>query len=272
MRFILLLLLLPIFSKAQNTIGLPDVTNYTKQAYSAGLQNWDIKQDKNGIIYSANNEGLLSFDGKSWTLYPLPNKTIVRSVEIGFDNRIYVGGQDELGYFSPLSNGQLEYHSLTTLISLKDKTFGDAWDIVSFGKSIFVRTNSKIFKLSNEKIVSFEANSEWAFMGVCNDKLYAHDYKTGLLHFENDIWATLSIKNDLPTNDPVTSIIGVENDSAIITTLRNGLYCFSKTGISKIMSTNNLLFENERIFAALKINTEWLESGRSVALLSIASM
>ena len=71
-----LLLCLPLYLHAQNTIGLPDITNYTKQAYSAGLQNWDIKQDKNGIIYAANNEGLLAFDGRNWTLYSLPNKTI----------------------------------------------------------------------------------------------------------------------------------------------------------------------------------------------------
>ncbi|MFY7839013.1 MAG: hypothetical protein ACOVP7_02005, partial [Lacibacter sp.] len=92
MKKLVLLLLLPIALGAQNTIGLPDVINYSKQSYSAGLQNWDIKQDKNGIIYFANNEGLLSFDGRYWNLYPLPNRTIVRSVEIGSDNRIYVGG------------------------------------------------------------------------------------------------------------------------------------------------------------------------------------
>jgi hypothetical protein len=59
------------------------VINYPKLSYGAGLQNWDIRQDKNGIIYIANNEGLLSFDGNYWRLYPMPNKTIVRSVEIG---------------------------------------------------------------------------------------------------------------------------------------------------------------------------------------------
>ncbi len=251
-------LLFPFKIFSQNTIGLPDVTNYTKQTYIAGLQNWDIKQDKNGIIYAANNEGLLSFDGKNWTLYPLPNKTIVRSVEIGFDNRIYVGGQDELGYFSASANGQLVYHSLTSLLSTKEKTFGDAWDIVSFGKSVFIRSTTKIFKFCNEKMVSFNANSEWGYLGVCNGKLLAHDFKTGLLVFENDVWAALTIKNELPSNDPVTSIIGLESDSAIVTTLKNGMFLLYKSSLQKISSVNNALFENDRIFAAVKINKFWL--------------
>jgi ligand-binding sensor domain-containing protein len=258
MKLFLLFLLFPISAFCQNTIGLPDVTNFYKQSYNGGLQNWDIKQDNNGIIYVANNEGLLSFDGKNWNLYPLPNKTIVRSIEIGFDNRIYVGGQDELGYFSPSVNGQLQFHSLIELIPLKDRAFGDVWDIVSYNRSIFIRSTNKIFKLSNEKMATFKATSEWAYLGVCNGKLYAHDYKIGLLYFENALWVTLPIKNTLPLNDPITSLLSTGKDSAIITTLRNGLYSMIGTNISKIMSVNTALFENERIFTALSINKEWL--------------
>ncbi|WP_407746560.1 hypothetical protein [Niastella sp.] len=50
----------------QNTIGLPEIINYPKQSYNAGTQNWKIAQDKKGIMYAANDEGLLSFDGSFW--------------------------------------------------------------------------------------------------------------------------------------------------------------------------------------------------------------
>ena len=134
MKKLLFFLLFPVFANCQNTIGLPDIINYSKLSYNAGLQNWDIKQDRNGIVYFANNEGLLSFDGKNWKIYPLPNKTIVRSVEIGNDNKIYVGGQDELGYFSPDVTGTLVYHSLTNLIPTKHRSFEDVWDIIAYDK------------------------------------------------------------------------------------------------------------------------------------------
>ena len=78
---------------------------------------------------------LLTFDGKYWKLYPLPNKTIVRSVEIGADNKIYVGGQDEFGYFTPSMNGQLTYHSLVKYVKESDRDFADVWDISKFKKS-----------------------------------------------------------------------------------------------------------------------------------------
>lgn len=256
MKKILLSIFLPAALYSQNTIGLPDVINYTKQVYSAGLQNWDIKQDKNGIIYTANNEGLLSFDGKYWNTFALPNKTIVRAIEIGFDKKIYVGGQDEIGYFSPAANGQLKYHSLTELLPAKDKKFGDVWDIVSINKDIFFRSSTKIFKLSAGNFAVYRTNIEWTYLGSCNGKLYAHDYKNGLLQFDNNIWSPVFLQNQLPNNDPVTSIIPLENDSAIITTLKKGCFLLSKSGISKFIIENNNFFENARIYAATKIDQE----------------
>jgi ligand-binding sensor domain-containing protein/DNA-binding CsgD family transcriptional regulator len=258
MKKILLLLCFPIGAYCQNTIGLPDVVNYSKQLYSAGLQSWDIKQDKNGLIYFANNEGLLSFDGRYWNLYPLPNKTIVRSVEIGPDGKIYVGGQDELGYFSPGSNGRLQYHSLTGSIPEKERVFGDVWDIASFKQGIYFRSASKIFRFANQSIASFKPGSEWGFMGLCNGRLYAQDLRNGLMYFENEAWAPLEATNSLPINDPVTGILPAQKDSAIVTTLKNGLFTLSGKDISKSASINNSLFENERIYAATAVNNGWI--------------
>lgn len=258
MKRILLLICLPICSFSQNTIGFPDIISYSKQAYSGGLQNWDIKQDKNGIVYFANNEGLLSFDGKNWNLYPLPNRTIVRSVEIGQDNKIYVGGQDELGYFSPANNGHLQYHSLTQFLLPKDKSFGDVWDIIAYNKDIFFRSQNKIFKYVNESIATYPATSEWTLLTICNGNLYAHDLRTGLKHFENDAWSPIFPINDPLINDPVTAILPIHKDSALITTLKHGLFILSKTGITKLASTNNQLFQDARVYAATKINDDWI--------------
>jgi len=258
MKKLLLLILLPLGVHSQNTIGLPDVINYSKQLYSAGLQNWDIKQDSNGVIYVANNEGLLTYDGRSWNLYPLPNRTIVRSVEIGPDNRIYVGGQDELGYFAPAKNGRLQYNPLTGFIPAKDKIFGDVWDIVCFNKNVFFRSGNKIFKFTNKSVATYYAPLEWSFLGACNGHLYAHDHKTGLMIFENDTWSPLPVKAAFPISDPVTNILPLNKDSALVTTLKDGLFILTSTAITPLASANNQFFAMERIYAATAANNEWI--------------
>lgn len=257
MKKLLLLVYFPLNLFAQNTIGLPDIINFSKQSYNAGLQNWDIKQDRNGVIYAANNEGLLSFDSRYWNLYPLPNKTIVRSVEVGSDNRIYVGGQDELGYFSPGANGKLEYHSLISFIPAGDRSFGDVWDIVSLNNNnVFFRTSSKIFRFTKESMAVFNAPSDWSYAGRFNGKLYAHDFKTGLMVFENNVMRPVAEKNILPQNEPVTGILEITPGRALLTTLKNGIFIFSADSIVKLQSSNNSIFENERIYAATAISKE----------------
>src|SRR6187551_3637053 len=160
--FSLLLFIFPLFLPAQSYIGLREIISYEKQQYNAGAQNWDIKQDVQGRIYFANNEGLLSFDGIYWKLYPLPNKTIVRSIEFGKDNRVYIGGQDEIGFFSPDKTGNLVYTSLRNLLPEPDRKFADIWDIARHGDDIFFRSNNQIFQYSDNKMTVFQSPS-WLF-------------------------------------------------------------------------------------------------------------
>src|SRR5690554_7944638 len=92
---------------AQYRVAIPQIINYNNNQYKGGLQNWDIAQDSEGIMYFGNNEGLLTFNGRYWNIFPLPNATVVRSVAIDRNNRIYVGGQDEVGYFEADTMGRL---------------------------------------------------------------------------------------------------------------------------------------------------------------------
>jgi ligand-binding sensor domain-containing protein/DNA-binding CsgD family transcriptional regulator len=258
----IILLFLPLCLKAQNTIGLPEIINYSKNQYNAGAQNWDIRQDKQGVIYLANNEGLLTFDGKTWQLYPLPNRTIVRSVLIGDDGKIYVGGQDELGYFLPNAFGKLVFTSLINAISDPNRNFGDVWDIVSYKKGVYFRTSNQIFRFLNGKTMVFTAPGEFAYLETANDQLIVHDYEKGLLYFDKNKLVPIGAASmgglQLPKTDGVTAIIPIGENKALITTLKNGLYLLSQNQLDKISSPNNALFANERIYAATKVNEEWI--------------
>jgi ligand-binding sensor domain-containing protein/DNA-binding CsgD family transcriptional regulator len=256
MKKLLLLILLPLSSWSQNTIGLPDITNFSKIDYNAGLQNWDFKQDKNGIIYVANNEGLLSFDGKYWKSYPLPNKTIVRSLEIGNDNKIYVGGQDEFGYFTPANNGMLNYHSLVQFVKESDRDFADVWDIAQLNNEVFFRTSRRIFKVANNKVTVYIAPTEWSFAGICGGTLFAHDIKEGLMKFQNNKWEMVEDAS-LLKNVEVTSMQSI-NRTTIITTLKNGIYNYTNHQVSKIQTATTQLIEKQRIYSATVIDNTWI--------------
>lgn len=90
------------------------------------------------MLYFANDEGLLTFDGSRWKIYPLPNKTIVRSIKIAADHKIYAGGQGDFGYFAPDENGKLTFNSLKPKIPKSYSSFADIWNIQYAGKAVFL--------------------------------------------------------------------------------------------------------------------------------------
>jgi len=248
---------------AQNTIGLPDIVNYPKKTYSAGLQNWEIQQDNAGIIYIANNEGLLCYDGQFWNLYPLPNRTIARSLVIGNDGRIYVGGQDELGYFSAGPSGRLMYRSLTNLIPASNRSFGDVWDIVSLENEIWFRTSRAILRFTGKAFAVYKAPSEWGYMGISNNRLYAQDFEKGLMLFENSAWRALQAGNYLPANDVVTGILSGQGGRLMIAMQKNGLFWQDKELFQPLSSALARQLKSDRIYSTSRIDDNRIALGTS---------
>jgi len=253
--FLLLLTNFSLISMAQSYIGLREIINYEKLNYNAGAQNWDIKQDKQGRIYFANNEGLLSFDGIYWKLYPLPNKTIVRSIEFGKDNRVYIGGQDEIGFFSPDKTGNLVYTSLRNLLPEPDRKFADIWDIVRHGDDIFFRSNNQIFQYSNNKMTVFQSPS-WLFIGEGNNELIAQDEQKGVWTFQNNRWASLIEKKLLPPGFDIEDILPISKDSCLVTTNKNGLYILSGNQLLPFTLSGMELDPHQNFSEATKIDAE----------------
>jgi len=249
---------------SQNIIGVPEVINYTKSIYGAGTQNRGIVQDRNGVMYFANYEGLLSFDGIYWKLYPLPNKTVIRSVAIGKDNRIYAGGQDDFGYFSPDNNGKLFYTSLKNLLSEKNFSFSEIWETVALGNDIFFRSREKIFQLTNKTLIVYPAASEWQFLGESNNQLIAQDGKNGMLEFKAGVWSPFLKQTAFPTNYLVTSIFPFGTDSSFISTVNTGFYILCNNIITPFRFHDLNPFANERILTAIPLSKDWLAIGTNL--------
>jgi hypothetical protein len=173
-----------------------------------------------------------------------------------------VGGQDEFGYFAPSKNGQLQYHSLITSLPDTERDFADVWDIAYYKNEVFFRTSRRIFRLTNNRISIAHAPSGWSYVGECKGKLYAHDIKTGLMAFESEQWKALP--SGSLTNVEVTAILPIKN-AIIITTLKNGVYNYSNTGTTKIITPATIAIEKDRIYTATAINNEWIGLGTTNA-------
>ena len=259
-----LLFFAPFFLNGQNTIGLPEIVNYFRGDYKSGPQNRQVRQDRKGRLYFANNDGLLVFDGIKWRTYPLPNKTILRSLQFGPDKKLYVGGQDEFGYFSPKGNGELAYYSLKDLIPEKDRSFTDVWDIYFFNDLIFFHTSNAIYQFDGNNCTVYRSN-HWRFIGLFNNQLFAQDFNKGLLQFKDGVWAPFLTESDLPQDYFATSLTTIGKDSCLLTTLQNGVYVLTNNKVSRLSSPFLNTIIDKNISAATMVNQSHIAIATNLA-------
>jgi DNA-binding CsgD family transcriptional regulator/ligand-binding sensor domain-containing protein len=234
---------------AQNTIGIPNITNYFKQEYNAGRQNWGIAQDSRGIMYFANNNGLLTFDGTFWRTYPIPNATIVRSLAIDKNDRIYIGGQQEFGYFAPNKQGELEYTSLRKHLQKADNDFADVWAIKIVQQQVFFHSNKRIFEYANGALKSYPS-VYWGFLGYAKDQLLGFEYQKGLLAYKNGEWIPRIKSGSLPQGVQLKAMIDLGNDSLLLTSVAHGLFILKGDTVTPFTSPDIKDIAAKNIFGA----------------------
>lgn len=225
---ICLVLLFHISGMGQST-GIPFVESYPKELYGYGTQNWDIEQGGKDFLYFANNEGLMEFDGAEWRLYPLPNKTILRSILIR-DGSIYAGGQNEFGVYQPDIHQKWRFHSLKDSIPPEHRDFEDVWNMEWLGDRLYFRASEKIFVFSDQScrvLDSIPVN----FFGKAGQRLFAQD-REGRLFLLTDQSFTQLPGSEKLLGTEVRKVVETD-DRFLIATFRNGIYTYDGQAIEK---------------------------------------
>jgi len=203
------------------SIGLPVITNYSQITYRAHYQNWGAGQLDNGLMFFANGDGVLTFDGKNWTVTVLPNQETPRDIAITEAGKIYVAGDNLIGYFTVDSVFQLKYFSLLDKIPEKFRDFKTIWDVETCGDTAYARSKKYVFEIVNDnvKVYSTNVNSidfyisdkNEVFVG-CIKKNYT--IKEGVMHsYEtNDTIICVFEKNDSIFGVSFNAIYNISND------------------------------------------------------------
>ena len=223
-----ILLLFMFFSSAyaQET---PPLVNFPNTVYKAHNQNWAIDQSKDHIIYTANSDGLLEYDGAVWKLYPFPNRQIVRAVLCDTmpngDSRIYVGGYSEFGYWKKTTKGQLIYHSLSKAANFKSLQTEEIWHILKDGKDIYFQSFARIYRYDGEKITELKTRDNFMFMRNVRGRLYVQFLNKGLYELIGNKFVMLK-GSDFFASMVVSSILPFPGNKVLITTTKHGLFIY----------------------------------------------
>jgi len=226
--FTLTFLMCEVLFAGVKSIGVPYIWNYKKPVYQAGQQSWMIDVSKSGLVYFANNDGLVEFDGKNWRTFPISSGSVLRSVKMSNDGKIYVGAFGEFGFFSPDEMGKLKFYPQQQFVPEKYRNFGDVWKIFILPQGVVFQSYEQLMIFSDDKITVIPAPSVFHFSFFVNGELYVNDLQDGLLRLAGE--RLVKTPGTEPLRGNLIWAILPKGDNMLISTADKGI--FEYNGIS----------------------------------------
>jgi ligand-binding sensor domain-containing protein len=234
--FLSLLFFIPPNLNSEDT-GCKYFKNYSyKEDYEHQAQNWGITQAKNGIIYVANNGGVLEFDGVSWRVINIPNYT-VRSLTIDESGTVYIGGKGEIGYLAPDKKGSLKYKSLLNHLDENQKNFSNVWRTVASKEGVYFCPSELLLRWDpkRKQMKVWEPKKpthRFLFSFTIKGQLLIHQETIGLMQMVNDSLVLFS--GDQTFTEAKERIVmiapygtGIDAQKLFIGTRSNGFFLYN---------------------------------------------
>ena len=237
---------------------IPPFFGVKPAAYKAENQNWSITQDQNKIIYVANNEGLLRYNGSQWKLYPSPNETILRSVK-AIDEKIYTGAFMDFGFWEYDKKGDLKYTSIVNNKGLELIEDEQIWNILHYNDWVLFQSFHAIY-IYNPKtrdLKSFEVDGTILKSFIINGQsVYFQNLNNGLFEVLNGKPKLIS-DHELFKKEPIINLFSSlnNNQEVIVHTQNKGFFKWNSftDEISKWEIFNNEKLQNITIYSSFQL-------------------
>ncbi|MFZ9046927.1 MAG: hypothetical protein ACO2ZZ_13795, partial [Cyclobacteriaceae bacterium] len=202
-------------------LGVPQLTTYPIEEYGAGGQNYQIKISSDGVVYVANNFGLLRFDGSRWRRSEIPGGTKIRSILLD-EGRIYVGAQNELGYFVESLSGELIYTSLREKIPELEQGFEDVWKIIPSNEGISFTTTGRSFIYTEDAFQVVQSSAAPGFVSSVNDTLITQSPTGHLQAFYQGKWNDY-MKQPFQESESLVTTLVLDDQTKLWFTRKSGI-------------------------------------------------
>jgi len=257
--FVFILLVSIPLSAQVKSIGSPVIHNYSRSDYQAGSQTWAIEQGDNGMMYFANNNGLLEFDGFHWAVYPLQNNSVVRSIKNGQDGLLYAGGFNEIGYYELGEMGGATYHSLTDLIPEDKRDFDDVWRIFIHPDGVIFQTYYQLMIFNDGDFRIIEAPSFFHFSFMVKNEYYINDIEHGLMRYAMDtIYQLVGVEPLI--GKEIWGVMSLDK-KLMLATASEGVYVYDGNSLSEWETECSDFLKQNQIYNSLRLDDDILVFG-----------
>lgn len=164
--------------------------HYSTKDYGSNPIIWSFVQDARGLLFAANANGVLIFDGASWQTIPTP--TPARSLFITPSNQILVGCKSDFGTLEYAKNGQYYYKSWRSFLNKQDQLLlKDVEKIYQTAEANVYISDNVIFRATTsggiQNFKKFVLEDRVLGSGIVQNKIWVNINGKGIHTVENDL-------------------------------------------------------------------------------------
>lgn len=250
----------------------PYVRNFSRKDYKAGAQNWAITQDTNNVMYFANNNGILIYDGKTWNTVPIKNGTKVMSLVYDGKGRFYASTFNEFGYFERNKQGNLEYYSISEPLGVKPESSNEIFYIHQSKNDIYFQGEKNIYRYDEKTLFKLSFHEKIDVSALVNNILFVASQKSGLFMLNGNMFVKIP-GSDILRNKKVVALLPYLNNKVLIITAFDGAYLYDGLSITQFITGIEFFLKGNQVFCAVT-NLEKIVFGtvqRGIAIQDIAT-
>lgn len=232
--------------------GIPLLQNFKPKDYAAGTQNWALLQDSSGLIYVANNVGILEYDGVNWRTIQTANKSVARSLALAPDERIYVGAKGEVGYLTAPQSGGRHYVSLTSELPESYRDFQDVRQTFVTPDGVFFISRQYVLQWQQQQFRIWTTDSAFLKAFWVQQRLLIRDQQQGLLEWQNQGFVPLA-KGDFFRDKAVFFLEAFDEQTLLIGTRDHGFFLWRDGQISPWSTAVDLQLQQAQVYSGLTL-------------------
>ncbi len=228
LRVLVISLFTLVTLQAQQQIGRPLINNYSYQDYEGNSVNWWVLEDKEGIMYFAQGNGIMQYDGVNWNFFRAENGG-TRCMVQDDSGTIFVGGTGNIGYLKHNQVGSLEYVSLNDKIPEAHQVFGEVWEVDYYQGRVIFRTEFKLFCWDGTSIKVIDSEDGYHVGNIVNDIYYLRIWGRGLCYLTDQDTLELVPGGERFANERIYVILPYDEKRVLLGTRNEGFYLFDGT-------------------------------------------
>ena len=164
-------------------LGYPVIRHYRAFEYGQSPVNLDIAVSEEGLVYVANQDGLLEFDGAEWRLIPLSGRRAPSRLHVSDEGALLIGANGDAGILGVDDAARASFHSLISG-DLSERSQDRVEQLLHAGSTSYFVTPSRILAHTADTVRALTPVAPLQHAFVNEDSLFVVLWGRGLTRLE----------------------------------------------------------------------------------------